>query len=199
MQTLVLATTNRYKVEEIRRALVGFNVLSRPASLGQVVETEETFEGNALVKAIAVAQGTTAISLADDSGVVVAALDGAPGVHSARFAGEEATDLDNVEKLLRLMDGVQDRSAYFVCVLVLCRPDGKWLSFEGRVDGRISMEAVGANGFGYDPIFIPSDGDGRSFGEFSLDEKNHISHRAVAIRKMVEFVNSPEGLEFFHL
>ncbi len=199
MQTLVLATTNRHKVEEIRRALVGFNVLPRPESLGSVPETEETFEGNALLKAIAVSKGVTAIALADDSGVVVPALDGAPGVHSARFAGEDATDLDNVEKLLRLMDGVLDRSAYFVCVLVLCRPDGKWISFEGKVEGRLSMDAVGTNGFGYDSIFVPSDGDGRSFGEFSMDEKNLMSHRAVAIRKMVEFINSPEGLEFFHL
>lgn len=185
-------------MEEITRVLVGLNVHPRPSFLAQVPETEETFEGNALLKAKAVAKETMTVSLADDSGLVVPALGGTPGVHSARFAGADATDSENITKLLQLMDHVQDRSAYFICVIVLCRPDGKWVSFEGRIEGRISKEPVGSNGFGYDPIFVPTHGDGRSFAELSMDEKNLVSHRAEAIRKMVEFVNSPEGLMFFH-
>jgi XTP/dITP diphosphohydrolase len=199
VQTVVLATANAHKVLEIERVLVGLRVLPRPDSVGEIEEGGSSFEENATTKALAVARVSALIALADDSGLVIPSLGGAPGVTSARFAGPNATDLENITKVLTLMQGLDDRAAYFVSVIALARPDGRVVTFEGCIEGYISEEIRGDGGFGYDPIFVPNTGDGRSFAELTMEEKNRVSHRAVAISKVVEFVNSPEGLEFFHL
>ncbi|MDQ2678400.1 MAG: non-canonical purine NTP pyrophosphatase, partial [Actinomycetota bacterium] len=126
-------------------------------------------------------------ALADDSGLEVDALDGAPGVRSARFAGEDATDADNVSLLLERLAGVPDdeRTARFRCVIVLQRPDGTELVADGSVEGRIIDAPRGESGFGYDPVFVPTEGNGRTFAEMSADEKHAISHRGRALRSLV--------------
>jgi XTP/dITP diphosphohydrolase len=155
-----------------------------------VVEDGETFVDNARRKARELALWSGRLTLADDSGLVVDSLGGRPGVHSARYAGEKATDEDNRQKLLREMAGVpqEQRGAAFVCVLVLAHPDGREVMTEGRVDGRIALSPRGSGGFGYDPLFlIPA--LGKTTAELPLDEKNRISHRGLALDAMREKMN----------
>jgi XTP/dITP diphosphohydrolase len=184
---LVLATANVDKAAEIA-ALVGgrCELVPRPADVAEVAETESTLVGNARLKAVALANATGMAALADDTGLEVAALGGAPGVYAARYAGEHATYADNVEKLLRELEGVADRSARFRTVIAVAFPDGRELLAEGVTDGVIAEKPRGARGFGYDPVFIPLDGDGRTFAEMSAAEKHAVSHRGRAVEAALD-------------
>jgi len=178
---LVLATANPDKTAEIRAALRGVELLARPESVPEVEETEATLEGNAALKARALRDATGEAALADDTGLEVVALDGAPGVYSARWAGPAATYSDNVAKLLGEMEGRADRQARFRSVLTIAYPDGSELSVEGTVEGLITTGARGDSGFGYDPVFAPEGAGGRTFAEMDVTEKNSISHRGRAL------------------
>lgn len=183
---VVLATANPHKAAEIRPLLAGFDVVPRPEGLGDVEETADTLEGNARLKAEAVAAFSGELAVADDTGLEVAALGGRPGVWSARYAGEDATYADNVAKLLADLDGLADeaRQARFRTVAVARAPDGRQVVAEGVVDGRIAAVARGGGGFGYDSVFVPDDGDGRTFAEMTTAEKSAISHRGRAFRSL---------------
>lgn len=188
---LILATGNAHKVAEIRALLAGSDV--RIGHLGELddppelTEPYETFAENALEKALTVAQATGEPALADDSGLVVDALDGAPGVMSARYAGENATSEQLVAKLLGELAGVpeEDRTARFVCALSLASPEGEVGKWEGVVEGRITFEPVGEGGFGYDPVFYypPSR---ITFAQMTPTNKNAVSHRGRALRAFVD-------------
>jgi XTP/dITP diphosphohydrolase len=187
----VIASANRDKAKEIRAVLeplLGADLLDRPDDIPDVEETETTLEGNALLKGRAVCAATGLPAIADDTGLEVVALDGAPGVYTARFAGEGATYTDNVAKLLRELDGVADRRATFRAVAAAVFPDGRELVAEGRMDGTIAMERRGENGFGYDPVFIPAEGDGRTFAEMTSDEKHAHSHRGRSLRALAQLL-----------
>lgn len=182
---IAAATSNRHKIAEIRQILGahGIEVLGADEAGGmpEVIEDGRTFRENAIKKAIGGAKALGCMVLADDSGLEVAALGGAPGVFSARYAGEGGNDGRNVAKLLANLRGVADRSARFVCVIAVALPDGAILgTAEGQVRGRIAESPAGHGGFGYDPVFIP-DGYDRSFGELPPEVKNHLSHRANAL------------------
>ncbi|MCU1449106.1 MAG: non-canonical purine pyrophosphatase, RdgB/HAM1 family [Acidimicrobiales bacterium] len=183
---LVLATANPDKAREIADALPGFELVPRPAAVPDVDETAETFEGNARLKAAALCDATDEPAVADDTGLEVAALDGRPGVYSARFAGPDATYADNVAKLLADLDGVPSdgRRARFRTVALVRFPDGREVWTEGVVDGHIATEARGDEGFGYDPVFVPDEGGGRTFAEMTLAEKQSVSHRGRAFRAL---------------
>jgi len=178
----VLATANPDKAVEIAALLEGFEVLPRPSSVGEVDETEDTLEGNARLKAGAVMTATGEAAVADDTGLEVAALGGRPGVYAARYAGESATYADNVAKLLAELDGLTDRRARFRTAAVAAFPSGAEVVAEGWVDGEIALAPRGSGGFGYDPVFVPADGDGRTFAEMTLAEKEAVSHRSRAFR-----------------
>ncbi len=189
MLTLVCATANAHKareLEEILRSLGSFTLLPRPAGLASVEEDGSTFEDNAILKASAVCTATKSASIADDSGIEVDALNGRPGVFSARYAGEGASDAANRQKLLEELEGVVDRSARFVAAVAVAFPDGVILVVEGIVEGSVAEVDSGEGGFGYDSIFIPREGDGRSFAAMSALEKNELSHRGRALASMVE-------------
>jgi XTP/dITP diphosphohydrolase len=194
---LVLASANPHKSAEIIAILgplVGerITIRPRPASIGEIDESGETFEENAEQKARVVAEATGAAAIADDSGLEVDALGGAPGVRSARYAGEGATDEANVAKLLDALAGRPDRSARFRAAVVVAFPDGRLLATSGAVDGRIGETPRGAAGFGYDPIFIPT-GSTRSFAEFDPGEKHVGSHRAIALRALAPLLLAEIG------
>jgi len=188
----VLATANADKAAEIvaifAEACPGIELLPRPAELPDVDETEPTLEGNARLKATALADATGYAAIADDTGLEVDALDGAPGVYSSRFAGEHATYADNVAKLLERLDGVPDakRSARFTTVAVARWPDGREVTARGTVEGVIARGPRGVGGFGYDPVFVPREGDGRTFAEMNSHEKHALSHRGRAFRALGE-------------
>ena len=190
MKTFVLATANPDKAQEIRAILepLGLTLLPRPSDVPDVDETGETLEENALLKARALVDATGHGAIADDTGLFVDALGGAPGVYSARYAGENATYADNVAKMLRELDGVpsEERSARFRTVAAVAYPDGSWFVVDGEVEGTIGTEPVGENGFGYDPIFKPESGKGRTMAQLSPDEKHALSHRGNAFRALVE-------------
>jgi XTP/dITP diphosphohydrolase len=181
---LVLATANPDKAAEIAALLEGFSVVLRPAEVPDVEETADTLEGNARLKARAILVATGEAALADDTGLEVDALGGRPGVWAARYAGEGATYADNVAKLLAELEGVDDRRARFRTVALACFPDGREVVAEGWVDGHISTESRGAGGFGYDPVFVPDGGDGRTFAEMTAAEKAAVSHRGRAFRAL---------------
>lgn len=153
-------------------------------SVPEVDETGDTLEENARLKAVAFAQAFDLVAVADDTGLEVAALGGAPGVRSARYAGERATYRENVAKLLAEMRGVEHRAARFATVAIARWPDGREISVRGEVDGTITTEPRGAGGFGYDPVFVPLEGDGRTFAEMAPDEKHSLSHRGRAFRAL---------------
>jgi XTP/dITP diphosphohydrolase len=183
---LVCATANPGKVAEIAALLDGLVELEpRPAELPDVVEDADTLEGNARLKAAAVCTATGAAAVSDDTGLFVDALDGRPGVWSARFAGEPPDDAANRAALLAALDGITDRRAHFATVAMIVRPDGTETVVEGRCAGGIATEERGDRGFGYDALFVPDDGDGRTFAQMSDDEKNAISHRARAFAALV--------------
>lgn len=188
--TLLVATRNRHKLEEIRQifALPGLELLAAddvPGLPEDVVEDADTFEGNALKKARELCRASGLWTLADDSGLEVAALGNAPGVFSARYAGEPCSYPANNAKLLRELEGIVDRSARFRCVIALCAPDGGEWTVEGFCLGRIIGEARGQNGFGYDPLFVP-DGYEQTFAELDAATKNRLSHRGHALRRAAE-------------
>jgi len=193
---LVTATANPDKVAEIAAILgPGFELLPRPVSLGEVVEDGHTLEANARLKATAVAAVAQAASVADDTGLEVDALAGAPGVRSARFAGQHATYADNVAKLLGDLDEVgarepSARKARFRTVAIVRWPDGHEVVAEGKVEGHIAGAPRGVNGFGYDPVFVPDEADGglgaRTFAEMDAAEKHAVSHRGRAFRVLAE-------------
>lgn len=193
---IAIATNNRNKLKEIRAVLGGFfdEMLSLD-DLGIDVEIEETgatLTENALIKARTIRDMTGLASLADDSGLMCDALDGAPGVYSARYAGEEHDDAKNNALLLKNIAG-KDRTAHFCSVIALCLPDGREYTAEGRVDGVITEEARGNGGFGYDPLFFSPE-LGKTFAEASAEEKNSVSHRGRALRNM-ELVVEKENLD----
>jgi XTP/dITP diphosphohydrolase len=187
---LVLASANRDKAAEISAILTaavpGLDLVPRPADLPDVDETGATLLENARLKAAAIAAATGEAAVADDTGLAVDALDGAPGVYSARFAGEDATYADNVAKLLKELDGVtpERRTARFETVAMIRWPDGREVAVTGAVDGVIAPDARGDGGFGYDPIFVPLEGDGRTFAELTPEEKHALSHRGRAFRAL---------------
>lgn len=186
---LVCASANPDKVAEIEELLIGIaEMLPRPTTLGEVVEDADSLVGNARLKAVAVRDASGCAAVADDTGLEVDALDGAPGIFAARFAGENATYADNRSKLLGDLAGIEsaDRSARFRTVVMVAWPDGSELVVEGMCEGRIADDQMGVAGFGYDSIFIPSEGDGRSFAQMSSDEKNKISHRGRAFQALAE-------------
>lgn len=185
--TVVLASGNKGKLRELQELLGDVVKVVLAADLGVTMpaETEQTFAGNAALKAQAAYEQTGHISLADDSGLAVDALDGKPGVHSARYAGENATDTENNQKLLRELEDVPEgmRSARFHSAIAISLDAGDPLIFEGTVEGSIGFEEIGSNGFGYDPLFrLPND---RSFADLSSEEKNAISHRGRAMQKAI--------------
>ena len=185
---LVVASKNPDKVAEIEEVLAGSGLageIVRDVDWPDVEETGETLEANALLKARAVVEATGLPVVADDTGLEVEALDGAPGVKTARFAGPEATYADNVAKMMQVMDGVEDRSARFRTVVALAFPDGVEIVAQGSVEGRITQSPRGEMGFGYDPVF---EVDGVTMAEMTLDEKNRLSHRARALRALIESV-----------
>ena len=192
---LVVASKNPDKVKEIESVLL-YEGLAREITMGlswpDVDETEATLEGNALLKARAVAVATGLPALADDTGLEVAALGGKPGVHTARFAGPRASYQDNVDRMLLLLDGVADRRATFRSVVALVWPDGTELTAEGRLEGRIAAEPRGSFGFGYDPIF---EVDGVTLAELDHAAKGGMSHRARALRALSEVVRGREPLD----
>jgi XTP/dITP diphosphohydrolase len=183
---LVCASANPDKVAEIRQILDGVvELLPRPAGVPDVVEDADTLEGNARLKAAAIREATGRAAVADDTGLEVAALNGAPGVFSARWAGDDCSYADNRAKLLRELDGVTDRRAAFRTCVVVQYPDGAELVVDGVCDGTIVDAERGERGFGYDAVFVPSDGDGRTFAEMSEDEKHAISHRGRAFANLL--------------
>ncbi len=194
---LALATTNAGKVSELAELLSdrwpSISVLPRPSGMHEVIEDAADFRGNAVKKAVAVRDFSAIPALADDSGLVVDALAGAPGVHSARFSGAAATDEQNIQKLLADLAGTPPagRSARFECVIALVDEVGGiaggdgLLVARGTVEGTIAEEPRGLGGFGYDPVFVPDDGDGRTFAEMTRDEKNRISHRGRALADLM--------------
>ena len=184
---IVAATGNKHKIEEIESITkkFGMNVITKAeAGVGglEVDETGTTFEENSLIKAEAIMKATGMPAIADDSGLEADALDGAPGVYSARFSGEGATDESNNAKLLKLMENVPDdkRSARFVSVVTLCFPDGTVVAARGECPGTLRRSPRGDGGFGYDPLFVPVGYD-KTYAEISAEEKNIISHRAKAL------------------
>lgn len=184
---ILLASHNAHKADEIRSMLPPGLELITLRDIGWTAPLDEphhTFRENALAKARAVSGATGLPVLADDSGLEIDALDGRPGVFSARYAGAAATDAENVEKVLREMDGVTNRTARFRAVLAYVRPGQPELVFDGTVEGEIALQIRGEGGFGYDPVFIPG-GFADSFGVLPASLKNRISHRAMALRKWI--------------
>jgi XTP/dITP diphosphohydrolase len=192
MNELLIATNNLGKLAEFGRLLDGVPVSLRDLSYygitDEVDETGETFAENASIKAAFYARLGGSRALADDSGLVIDHLNGEPGVRSARYAGENASDRERIAKVLAQMGNARDRSARFVCVCALADTSGKIVhTTEGVCEGSIAEAPRGANGFGYDPLFIPAGFD-KTFGEFSADIKHSISHRALAVKKMIPFL-----------
>jgi XTP/dITP diphosphohydrolase len=188
---LVLASANPDKVKEIVTVLsaaLPVELVPRPESVPDVVEDADTLVGNARLKARALVAATGAAAVADDTGLEVDALGGAPGVFSARYAGESATYADNVAKLLHELaardDDGGERRACFKTVALVAFPDGSEVWSEGALAGTIAAEGRGAHGFGYDPVFVPEGGDGRTFAEMRPEEKDAVSHRGRAFRAL---------------
>jgi len=196
---LVCASANPDKVAEIAAVLAPGVVLEpRPADVPDVVEDAPTLEGNARLKAVAICEATGRSAVADDTGLEVDALGGAPGVISARYAGDDVTYADNVAKLLTELDRVGAREpaarrARFRTVALVRRPDGTEVVAEGVVEGVIAPEPVGDAGFGYDPVFVPDEGGGRSFAEMPAADKHAISHRGRAFRALADHLTEERG------
>ena len=188
---IVFATNNPHKLEEARAILKGVVKVLSLAEIGchdDIPETADTLEGNALIKARWVKEKYGYDCFADDTGLMVDALDGAPGVYSARFAGEHCSPADNIRLLLEKMEGEQRRDAKF-CTVVALIFQGKEYLFEGEVKGRISTHNSGKAGFGYDPVFVPENSR-YSFAEMSPEDKNRISHRGRAMKKLADFIHN---------
>jgi len=193
---LVLATANPGKAAELAEVLSvaqgmeDLELLPRPPALAEPEEDGATVADNARIKARAVVAATGEAAVADDTALEVAALGGAPGLHTARYAGEAASFDDNMTKLLGALDGVADRRARWRTVALVAFPDGSEVLAEGTCDGTITTARRGGGGFGYDPVFVPDDGDGRTLAELDRAEKNALSHRGRAFRALaVEFAS----------
>ena len=185
---MILATRNQHKVREMAELLPGVELRPLPEQVESPPETGDSFEANALIKARAAHAATGEVTVADDSGIEVPALGGAPGIYSARYAGEGASDEANLEKLLREVDAVgSDRRAAYVCAIALIDEQGHEYVFEARCEGTLLREGRGSGGFGYDPAFVPDEtghSDQRTFSELTPEEKNVISHRGKAVRML---------------
>jgi len=188
LRRIILASKNEGKIREVKAMLEGLNLeilsLNDYKDLPEVREDGKSFFENALKKAKVISEHTGEVVLSDDSGLEVEYLGGEPGVYSARYSGNDATDASNIKKLLQRLEGVkkEKRSASFRCVLVLYRPDGKYWEFEGHLHGIINDKPIGNGGFGYDPVFLLPE-LGLTVAQLPLDQKNKISHRAQAISK----------------
>ncbi len=185
--TVVMASANPHNVEEIALLMEDVvQILPRPSEIPDVVEDADTLEGNARLKAAAIVEATALPAIADDTGLEIDHLDGAPGVHTARFAGEKATSADNIAKTLAVLRGVPDadRTARFRTVALLRYPDGRELIAHGVVEGRIALEPRGSGGFGYDSVFIPVEGRDVTFAQMDTTAKQAISHRGRAFRSL---------------
>ena len=181
---VVVASKNPDKIQEVEAVLAALDPpieVARGHDWPDVDETEDTLEGNAVLKAAAVMSSTGMAAIADDTGLEVDALGGAPGVHTARYAGPDASYADNLAKLLADLDGEDDRTARFRTVIALVSPGAEPIVVEGVMDGEIAREPRGTNGFGYDPVFLVGN---RTYAEMPNDEKNAISHRANALRAL---------------
>jgi XTP/dITP diphosphohydrolase len=196
---LIIATGNKKKIEEIKRITEDLDVkvltLNDFPGSPEVEEDGKSFEENAVKKATAVADYAGIAALADDSGIEVDALNGAPGILSARYAGEGADDRRNVLKLLKDLQGVEERGARFVCCLALAFPDGRVKTFFGYAGGAIGTEPRGENGFGYDPLFYPK-GHDRTFAEMTDEEKDSLSHRGNALKQLRKFLEQKKNPNF---
>ena len=188
---IVFATNNKHKLQEVKQ-IIGerFNIISLKElqCFDDIPETENTLEGNALLKARYIHQRFNCNCFADDTGLEIEALDGKPGVFSARYAGEHCSFEDNINKILAELEGKTNRNAIFRTVIALIINDKEYL-FEGNIKGKIIDSKKGISGFGYDPVFIP-DGYSETFAEMGNDLKNTISHRALATKQLTEFLNS---------
>ena len=195
MLQLLAATTNKNKVREFLEILddlkENVNIVTQDTIPGfpEIVEDGNTFEENAMKKAKEASAYADMAAMADDSGLVVEALGGAPGIHSARYAGEGATDADRIAKLLNAMEGVTDRRAKFICAAAIAYRGKEIGVFTGDIHGVITEKPSGSNGFGYDPVFIP-DGFDKTFAELSDDEKNAVSHRGRAMTALAAFLRN---------
>ncbi len=193
VMTFVIATRNKKKSGEMQRILESLPIelltmLDYP-DCPEVEEDADTFTGNAVKKALAIAKYTATPAIADDSGLEVYALGNAPGVYSARYAGADADDSKNLEKLLAEMEDVEEgrRGARFVCCIALSFPEGRVEVFEGYVEGGIGRQPKGCNGFGYDPVFYPKGYD-KTFAEMNAEEKDSLSHRGMALKKLRDYL-----------
>ncbi len=193
MKEIILATNNQNKVREMKQKLSSFDIkvlsLKEAGIDVDVEETGETFKENAEIKADAIYEMLKKPVIADDSGLCIDALDGAPGVHSHRFAGEEATDADRINMVLEKLKDVpkEKRTARFKCCVCYIDENGEKHFFEEKAEGIIGYEPKGTNGFGFDPIFH-YEGDNRSFAEYSPEEKNAVSHRGKAVARFIDFI-----------
>ena len=192
---IVCASANPHKVEELARLLPSWvELVARPSDVGDIDEDAPTLEGNAIIKAVEIANHASEWAIADDTGLEVDALNGAPGVRSARFAGEQATDAENRALLLSKLDGVTNRSARFRTVVALVSSKGDIHFVGGECAGTIADSERGDSGFGYDSLFIPADGDGRTFAEMLGPEKDAVSHRGRALAQIPELLARIFGL-----
>ena len=193
MKELIFASHNKGKIAEIKQILTPFGIgvkSSDEIDFPDVEETGTTFEENAVLKAVTIAKLKGVPCIADDSGLCVNALDGRPGVYSARYAPNRDFDKAMDKLLAEIADsGNKDRTAYFACVLVLAYPDGTYKSFEGRVNGSITLQKRGLGGFGFDPVFMPLGYD-KTFAELGSEIKNTISHRGRALEKFVKYLET---------
>ncbi|MEI0562693.1 RdgB/HAM1 family non-canonical purine NTP pyrophosphatase [Brachyspira pulli] len=192
LDKLVIATSNQHKLKEIENIFKGTvikEILPIPSDIGEIIENGTTFIENSLIKAKAVYNYTKLPSLADDSGICVNALNGEPGIYSARYGGENLGYKEKMQLILDKLKNKDDRSAYFITSAVCVLDDNYYIALEGRVNGKIIESPRGFDGFGYDPIFQP-DGYNVTYAEMSLEEKNSMSHRALAMNKMKEILSS---------
>ncbi|WP_371068748.1 XTP/dITP diphosphatase [Sediminibacillus sp. JSM 1682029] len=194
MEQLIIATKNKGKVEDFRNLFLKYNItikslLDFDESIPDIEETGETFEENAALKAETIAERFSLPVLADDSGLEVDALDGRPGIYSARYAGLEKSDQANIDKLLEELKTIpeEERTARFVCVLAVARPGKPTLFKRGTCEGRVADQPTGENGFGYDPVFYPK-GSTKTMAEMTPEEKNQISHRKNAMKQLEEWL-----------
>lgn len=190
---LIFATHNKNKLNEVKSLIpqhINLLSLDDVNITDDIKETASTLEGNASLKSQAIYKTTGINCFSDDSGLLADALNGAPGVHSARYAGEQKKDEDNIQKILSELNGKENRKAHFKTVMSLII-GGKEYLFEGKINGTIINEKRGNNGFGYDPIFVP-EGYNKTFAEMTKEEKSSISHRSIALKKLIEFLKSPE-------
>jgi len=191
---LVCASANPGKVAEIEQLMPqGVSLLPRPTSVADVVEDASTLVGNARLKARAIVEATGCPALADDTGLFVDALNGLPGVRTARYAGEEATDADNKAKLLAALENSTARTCRFITAVVVLWPNGDEVVVEGVCEGSIALRETGSSGFGFDALFIPAAGDGRTFAEMQAEEKNAMSHRGKAFVELAKVLTNHVG------